>query len=185
MITIGITGTIGAGKGTIVEYLKTKGFKHYSVRAFLNKELARLDMPPTRDSMRIIADQYRKNYSPEYIMEQLLAERMKDDVPAVIESQRAVGEIDYLRTHAPHFYLFAADADPRLRYDRILVRQSSTDHVSFEKFLEDERMEMNNTEPWKMNLAACITKADFVFENNRTVPELYEQVEGVLAKILG
>jgi len=28
---LGITGTFGAGKGTIVEYLKTKGFSHYSV----------------------------------------------------------------------------------------------------------------------------------------------------------
>ena len=35
MIIIGITGTIGAGKGTIVELLIKKGFKHYSVRDFL------------------------------------------------------------------------------------------------------------------------------------------------------
>ena len=34
MIIIGITGTLGAGKGTIVDYLvKQKGFVHYSVRA--------------------------------------------------------------------------------------------------------------------------------------------------------
>ena len=37
---IGITGTLGAGKGTIASYLvKEKGFKHFSVREFLNKEL--------------------------------------------------------------------------------------------------------------------------------------------------
>ena len=36
MKIIGITGTIGAGKGTIVDYLvKQKNFKHYSVRNFL------------------------------------------------------------------------------------------------------------------------------------------------------
>ena len=33
-IIIGITGTLGAGKGTVVEYLKKKSFKHYSVRSF-------------------------------------------------------------------------------------------------------------------------------------------------------
>jgi len=32
---IGITGTLGAGKGTIVEILKKKWFGHYSVREFL------------------------------------------------------------------------------------------------------------------------------------------------------
>ena len=38
MIIIGITGTLGAGKGTIVEYLVgKKGFKHYSVRELLSE----------------------------------------------------------------------------------------------------------------------------------------------------
>ena len=40
MIIIGITGTLGAGKGTIVDYLvQEKGFKHYSVRNYLIKEI--------------------------------------------------------------------------------------------------------------------------------------------------
>ena len=40
MIVIGITGTIGAGKGTIVEYLvEKKGFLHFSVREFLLKKI--------------------------------------------------------------------------------------------------------------------------------------------------
>ena len=38
MITIGITGTLGAGKGTIVDYLiEKRGFVHYSVRAFITE----------------------------------------------------------------------------------------------------------------------------------------------------
>ncbi len=28
-IIIGLTGTLGAGKGTMAEYIKQKGFKHY------------------------------------------------------------------------------------------------------------------------------------------------------------
>ena len=40
MNIIGITGTIGAGKGTIVDYLvKEKGYVHYSVREFLAEEV--------------------------------------------------------------------------------------------------------------------------------------------------
>ena len=42
MNIIGITGTIGAGKGTIVDYLvKEKGYVHYSVRAFIAEEIQR------------------------------------------------------------------------------------------------------------------------------------------------
>jgi dephospho-CoA kinase len=36
---IGITGTLGAGKGKIVEFLKEKGFEHYSVREYLTQEI--------------------------------------------------------------------------------------------------------------------------------------------------
>ena len=40
MIVIGITGTLGAGKGTIVDYLvKNKGFNHFSVRSFIAQEI--------------------------------------------------------------------------------------------------------------------------------------------------
>ena len=54
MIIIGITGTLGAGKGTIVDYLiKTKGFTHYSVRAFITKEIEKRKLPVNRDSMVI------------------------------------------------------------------------------------------------------------------------------------
>jgi len=36
MLVIGITGTIGAGKGTVVDYLTgKKGFSHFSVRGYL------------------------------------------------------------------------------------------------------------------------------------------------------
>ena len=38
MRIVGITGTLGAGKGTVVEYLtQQKGFKHYSARGLLNQ----------------------------------------------------------------------------------------------------------------------------------------------------
>ena len=40
MKIIGITGTIGAGKGTIVDYLVLqKGYEHYSVRSFIKEEI--------------------------------------------------------------------------------------------------------------------------------------------------
>ena len=49
MITIGITGTLGAGKGTIVDYLvKNRGFVHYSVRAFITEEIKKRGMEVNR-----------------------------------------------------------------------------------------------------------------------------------------
>lgn len=40
MQIIGITGTLGAGKGTVVDYLvKNKGFNHFSVGDYLIDEI--------------------------------------------------------------------------------------------------------------------------------------------------
>ena len=47
---IGLTGSFGAGKGVVVDYLKTKGFKHYAARDFITEEINRRNLPVNRDS---------------------------------------------------------------------------------------------------------------------------------------
>ena len=72
MIIIGITGTLGAGKGTIVEFLlDKKGFSHFSVRAFITEEIIRRGLPVNRDSMVQVANDLRAKHTPSYIVEQL------------------------------------------------------------------------------------------------------------------
>ena len=180
---IGITGTLGAGKGTIVDYLiNKKGFKHYSVRAFIAEEIVRRGMEVNRDTLTLVANDLRATHSPSYITDQLFERAKAEGKNAIIESVRTPGEIHSLREKGK-FYLFAVDADQRLRYERIHLRGSETDHVSFETFKANEEREMSNTDPAKQNLGACIKEADFVFMNDGTIEELHQQVENVLAKL--
>ncbi|MCS6935332.1 MAG: hypothetical protein NZM35_09320, partial [Chitinophagales bacterium] len=95
---------------------------------------------------------------------------------------RTVGEVEALRA-AGDFVLFAVDADPRLRYERILRRGSETDHISYETFLENEAREMNNTDPHKQNLAACMRMADYHFNNDDGFNGLFEQIDDALQQL--
>lgn len=183
MTTIGITGTIGAGKGIIVEYLKTKGFKHYEARAMLLKEVKKRGLAPIRDNIALVGNDLRKTHFPGYIISELLAHAKLGGGDAVIESIRSDGELNLLRKHAENFYLFSVDADPEIRYERITQRGSSTDHVDYEKFLEDEQKEFESAEAWGMNIKSCMEKADFKFENNGSIEELLLEVDEVLKKI--
>ncbi len=180
---IGITGTLGAGKGTIVEYLlKNKGFKHYSARDFITEEVKKRGLPVNRDTLTAVANDLRAQHSPQYVIEQLFYRAQKERGNAVIESIRTPGEVSFLRKQ-PDFYLFAVDADPEIRYQRIKLRGSATDHIDFETFLANEKREMSTTDPNKQNLGKCIEMADFVFYNNGNMEELFAKVEKVLSEI--
>jgi len=182
MKIIGITGTIGAGKGTMVEYLVNKyGFKHYSVRDFLIREAKKQNLPLNRDTYVKIANDLRHIYSPSFIIDELYKEAAKNGVNAIIESIRTLGEIASLRTK-DNFSLWAVDAEPKIRYERIVARQSETDHISFDTFLANEKREMNAEDPTKQNLAGCIQQADVVFENNNNFEKLFLQIEEALLK---
>lgn len=184
MLTLGITGTLGAGKGTLVDYLiREKGFAHFSVRAYLLDEIRRRDLPENRDSMVVVANDLRKKHGPSFITDQLFIKAQHQQKPAVIESIRTPGEIISLRKEE-NFYLLAVDADPELRFSRIIQRKSETDRIDFDTFLQNEKREMNSDDPNKQNLQKCIQMADFLLINNQSIEQLNVQLEAILQKIL-
>ena len=183
MIIIGITGTNGAGKGTVVEYLiNNKGFVHFSARAFLVEEIEKRGLENNRENMVAVANDLRGKYGPSVVADELFKRAMETGNNCIIESLRTVGEIESLRSKG-NFTLLAVDADPKIRYKRISKRASTTDDVSLEKFLADEAKEMESTNPNKQNLKKCIEMADFVINNDGSVEELNQKIEEILKVI--
>ena len=184
-IIIGITGTLGAGKGTIVDYLvKNKGFVHFSAREdVINKEIEKRGLPITRDNMVLVANDLRKNYGSSYVIEELFKMAQNSDKNCILESIRTVGEIESLKKKG-RFFLFAVDALQKTRYNRIKERKNAqSDDVSFEKFIEQEETEMKSDDPNKQNLSKCISMADYVLDNNESFEELYKQIDKILEKL--
>ena len=132
--------------------------------------------------MVTLANELRAANSPSFIAEELYRVAQEAGKECIIESIRTVGEITSLRKQE-NFYLFAVDADQKLRYSRIVERASETDKINFETFVDNELREMTNTDPNKQNLDACMRLADFTFINNGSFDDLYRQIDTVLERI--
>jgi len=182
MVVIGITGTLGAGKGTVAEYLVKKGFLHLQVRDFLVEIIRTEGHEVNRDAMFEMGNRLRAENGPAYITDQLYEKAVKSGQNCVIESLRNPAEVEGLKRHT-NFLLFAVDADQKTRYERIVSRAGEKDKVSFEKFAEQEAKEMTSTDKFAQNLSACIQMADYKFMNNGTREELEKQVDKIILNI--
>lgn len=184
MIVIWITGTLWAGKGTIVQYLVEKyNFQYFSVRDFLIEEIKKRKLPINKDSMAMVANDMRKKVWPESIIDSLYEKAKLSGKNTVIESIRAVWEVVSLRNKW-FFYLFAVDADSRKRYDRIVARWRETDKISFSEFMMDEAREMSSNDPNKQNISRCMEMADYVFLNDWNVDALQNQIDQAMDDLI-
>lgn len=180
---IGITGTNSAGKGTIVQYLiQKKGFEHYSVRGFIEEEISKRGLQKSRETLQDIANDLRAKNGPSYIIDCLYDKAILSKRNVIIESIRAIGEINSLRKKG-NFYLFAVDAEPKVRYKRGKARGTYTDKGSFEEFLADEQKEMSSDDPNKQNISVCMELANYRFLNNDCIDDLFKNIAIALSEI--
>jgi dephospho-CoA kinase len=179
---IGITGTDGAGKGAVVEYLVSQhNFTHCSARALITEEITRRGLPVDRAQMRLVANDLRRQHGNDYVVTQYLQQYVESEQDLVIESIRALAEAETLKHEGG--ILLAIDADQQLRYERISARQSESDRVTFEAFVAHEALEMNDTDPNGMQKAAVMASADVTIMNNGPLAELHAAVDAFLASV--
>lgn len=169
---IGITGTDGAGKGSVVSYLVTQhGFVHYSSRAMILEHVRAEGLPETRNQLRLTANAWRAREGDDVLVATALVHIAHGHVPnAIIESIRTLSEAKTL--HAAGGILLAVDADSHLRYTRIQSRRSGSDSITYEEFVAQEELEKNDPDPHGMQKARVMELADYTIKNEGTIEEL-------------
>jgi dephospho-CoA kinase len=178
---IGITGTNGAGKGVVVDYLvQQKGFSHFSSSGRISEELTRRGRELSRTNMRAVGNEFREKFGSSYLVDVALQEaREQKLINIVIESIRSIGEAHALKKAGGK--LLVIDANRALRYERIFARRSGKDLIDFDTFVEQEEREWYGKEgEHDMNIRSVIEMADHTIVNDVSVEDLYAHVDAFL-----
>lgn len=182
---LGIVGSLGGGKGTVVAYLKERyGFAHYSSSDLLIEMLNERGETVDRDGMSRVANELRAANPagvPARNFERYEAADGEGDV--IFESLHSVPEAQFIKEVGG--VVLGVTADPDLRYQRIRERGSVKDNVTKEQFIaQQEREERGSTDPNQHNIFSALQEADFLIENNGTLEDLHAQVDRIMETIL-
>lgn len=173
---IGICGTLGAGKGTAVTHLESKGFVHYSISGRLAEMLKDRALSGERKNLSELADELAESY-PGGILEVMHRQAKTDGVEHyILESIHRESEASYIQSVGGK--ILAVDADPKVRFERTAVRQEGEkDNVSFEEFLESIEREEQGKGNGTPNINEVVRKADHIIMNDGTIEDLHTKVE--------
>lgn len=176
---IGLTGTIGAGKGTVAEFLKEKGFTYYSCSDYLREELRNQGKEITVPNLANLGNSIREEYGHGEIAKRLLKQIKEEN--AIVDSLRHPEEIKSLK-ESGKFVLIGIDANIGIRYERVKSRGKNEDNLSFLEFMSEEEKQKTNSGS-TMQLHNCLDLADYKIENNDSLEELQKKLEEIFLKI--
>lgn len=180
---IGLTGTNGAGKGAVADILKEKGFEYYSLSDEIRKELKKRGVEENLDTLIAVGNELRAKEGPGILSKRILktissGKKSGKQKNLIIDSIRNPAEIQELKKNKS-FILIAVDAPIQLRYERIIKRKRVSDFVSFEKFKEQEDVQLRGGAAGQQ-LLNCMGMADFNITNEGSLDELKSKIEDVL-----
>ena len=176
---IGLTGTLGAGKSSVADILKKKGFAYYSCSDYLRKELKRKKIKENIPNLAKLGNEIRKEYGAGEIPRRLLA--MIKEKKFIVDSLRHPGEIDVLMER-DDFFLVAVDAPIKLRYERVQKRKRAGDRISFEEFRDNEKKQMEGKGA-DIQLGKCIRMSKRIIINDSNIDDLNKKVDKLINDI--
>ena len=181
---IGITGKSGAGKGTVAEYLKQRGFVYHSLSDVLRSELKARRQAENLPNLIALGNKLRTAGGPG-VLGQKIAEAIKNnnEENSLVDSIRNPAEIMELKQAFNGFKLIAVDAPLAMRHQRISRRGRPGDEISLEEFTKLDAKELKSNDSNAQQILECIRLADYTVVNEGSLEELQQKVKDMLVDI--
>ena len=178
---IGLTGANASGKGEEGSYLKSKGFKYYSLSDILREEARAKGVEPSRENLIKLGNELREKNGPSVLANLAIKKIADKNDRVVIDSIRNPFEIKAFRK-LKGFTLIGVDAPLEMRFERAVARNRPGDPETLEEFVEKEKKE-NASVSTNQQLENCLKAADVVIINDSSMEDFRKKINEAIAKI--
>jgi len=178
-IIIGLVGESGSGKDTVADYLEEKyGAILMRFADPLRETLSLYVQNFSREDLQWFSFALRNRFG-----NKVLSEALRKKIDPIeegivfINGMRVPEDYDFVKSF-PNSFVVYVTLDQKSRWERIYNRkEKSDDKVSFEKFQEMEKAEI------EVSIPKIGEKADFRVENTGTKEELFAQVDELIRSL--
>lgn len=182
MKIIGFCGPNGSGKDTVADMLGERhNFYVGSATHMLTEELNRRGWPTDRLHKSKLSAEWRRQYGMAAIVDRAFEHYKQHEHEydgMIVGSLRHPGEAD--RIHELGGTMLWVDAEPRIRYDRVVANahlrgRAAEDDKTFEEFLAEEEREMHPVgDEATLNMSAVKERCDITILNNGNNLEVFK-----------
>jgi len=170
---IGLTGSMGCGKGEVVKILEKEGFKYVTLSMMVREEARKRGVPEEREKLMEVGNSMRKEGGAG-----VLAKRALETIRSsgydkwVVDGIRNQAEIDELR-NGEKVYIVGIKTDLDLLVERIINRNRESDAKTRDEIVHKVHREWGEGEPEDgQQVGKCMEKVDELIDNNGTLEDL-------------
>jgi len=181
-IILGFVGQIASGKDVSKKYLEKKyGAQSCRFSTILRDVLTRIGVEIKRENLQKVSTALRQTFGEDLLAMAISkdASNLNSDI-VIVDGVRRLTDIVHL-TSLPHFFLVKIEADPKLRYERMKLRNENVgdDKKTYEDFLRDHEVEADREIP------AVMQTAKYSLDNNGSLEDLYSQLDKLITDLKG
>ncbi|MGH9964377.1 MAG: AAA family ATPase [Nitrososphaeraceae archaeon] len=184
LIVICLTGMPGAGKSTVADSLKDKGFLVITLGDVIREEASRLKLDLNDTNLGKLMVKLREEFGPGAVAELvirkidsiLVSSGNRHTSVLIVDGIRSIAEVGVLKC-VGHVRILAIHASTDIRFVHLKERRRTDAPLAQSDFMERERRELD------VGISEVIALADEVIANNRlTISQLEAAAFEIVAK---
>ncbi|MFA7685337.1 MAG: AAA family ATPase [Candidatus Gracilibacteria bacterium] len=173
---IGLTGSMGCGKGEVVKILEKEGYKYVTLSMMVREEARKRGIPEEREKLMEVGNSMRKEGGAGILAKRAL-ETVKNSGHDkwVVDGIRNPAEIDELK-NGENVHIVGIKTDLELLVERIISRNRESDAKTHEDIVRKVNREWGEGEPADgQQVGKCMEKVDMLIDNNGTLEDLNQK----------